>query len=44
MLIHLLDWQGSADLRTLALADGLAIFPADREEFSTGEIVSVLRF
>jgi len=41
-LIRLLDWQGSADLRTLARADGLAVFPTDRTEFEPGESVTVL--
>lgn len=41
-MLKLLDWQGSADLRTLTLADGLAIFPAGRTEFEAGESLSVL--
>jgi molybdopterin molybdotransferase len=42
-LVRLLDWQGSADLRTLTRADGLAVFPAERQEFGPGETVTVLR-
>jgi molybdopterin molybdotransferase len=37
-----LDWAGSADLRTAALADGFAVFPAGDREFSAGEEVSFL--
>jgi molybdopterin molybdotransferase len=40
-LVELLDWHGSADLRTLAAADGLAYFPAGRERFPAGERVTV---
>ena len=41
-VVRLLNWLGSADLRTLAQADGLAIFPADRTEFEAGETVTVM--
>lgn len=37
-----LDWAGSADLRTLARADGLAVFPAGEQTYRAGEIVRVL--
>jgi molybdopterin molybdotransferase len=40
-VVELLDWHGSADLRTLAAADGLAYFPAGRERFAAGESVTV---
>jgi molybdopterin molybdotransferase len=41
-LARLLDWQGSADLRTLTCADGLAVFAADRCEYDPGETVTVM--
>ena len=41
-LVRLLDWQGSADLKTLTLAAGLAVFPAGSTVFEPGESVSVL--
>jgi molybdopterin molybdotransferase len=37
-----LDWAGSADLRSVAGADGFAVFPAGDREYSTGEIVGYL--
>ena len=37
-----LDWAGSADLRTVALADGFATFPSGDREFSAGEEISFL--
>jgi molybdopterin molybdotransferase len=37
-----LDWAGSADLRTVALADGFAIFPAGERVYEAGEIVGFL--
>jgi molybdopterin molybdotransferase len=43
-VVRLLDWQGSADLRTLTSADGLALFPAGRCEFEPGETVTVTLF
>jgi molybdopterin molybdotransferase len=42
--VHLLAWQGSADLRTLARADGLAVFPAGLTQFEAEESVTVLLF
>lgn len=41
-LARLLDWKGSADLRTLACADGLALFPAGRSEYAMDETVQVM--
>jgi molybdopterin molybdotransferase len=37
-----LDWAGSADLRTVARADGFAIFPAGGRAYQAGEIVGFL--
>ncbi len=37
-----LDWAGSADLRTVALADGFAAFPAGDRPFAPGEFVPFL--
>jgi molybdopterin molybdotransferase len=37
-----LDWAGSADLKTVALADGFAIFPAGDRTYEQGEIVGFL--
>ncbi len=37
-----LDWAGSADLRTIASADGFAIFPVGARVYSQGEIVEFL--
>jgi molybdopterin molybdotransferase len=42
--IETLDWAGSADLRSVAEADGFAIFPAGDREFREGEIVRFLPF
>lgn len=42
--VETLDWAGSADLRSVAEADGFAIFPAGDREFRQGEIVRFLRF
>jgi len=41
-LVEPLDWHGSADLPTLARADGLALFPAERTQFEAGESITVL--
>lgn len=38
-----LAWQGSADLRTLAQADVLAMFAAGSRHYEAGELVTVLR-
>jgi molybdopterin molybdotransferase len=40
--IALPDWAGSADLRTVAGADGFAIFAAGERTYSQGEIVGFL--
>jgi molybdopterin molybdotransferase len=37
-----LDWAGSADLRTVALADGFAAFPAGDARFQVGDPVGFL--
>lgn len=37
-----LDWHGSADLPTLARANCLAFFPAERQRFETGETATVM--
>ncbi len=37
-----LDWAGSADLRTVALADGFAAFPAGDRAYRTGEEIPFL--
>ncbi len=39
---HPLDWAGSADLRTVAMADGFAVFPAGDRDFEAGEAVGFL--
>ena len=40
--IATLDWSGSADLRTVAAADGFAVFPAGDRDYAAGEIVGYL--
>jgi molybdopterin molybdotransferase len=40
--IKTLDWAGSADLRTVARADGFAVFPSGDRNFEPGEIVGFL--
>ena len=37
-----LDWAGSADLRTVALADGFAAFPAGDAAFRAGDSIEFL--
>jgi molybdopterin molybdotransferase len=37
--IETLDWAGSADLRTVAMADGFAAFPAGDRDYEPGESV-----
>lgn len=37
-----LAWSGSADLRTVAQADGFAVFPAGDRDYAQGEIVQFL--
>lgn len=38
--VELLDWRGSADLRTLTDADALAYFPAGEQVYAPGEPVT----
>jgi molybdopterin molybdotransferase len=40
--IETLDWSGSADLRTVASADGFAVFSAGDHDYAPGEIVGFL--
>lgn len=40
-LVRLLDWQGSADLATLAQADALAYFPAGDQDYEAGRTVTI---
>jgi molybdopterin molybdotransferase len=40
--VELLDWAGSADLKTVAEADGFAIFAAGERTYEKGEIVGFL--
>jgi molybdopterin molybdotransferase len=40
-LVEPLDWQGSADLRTLASASALAYFPLGQRTYAPGDPVSV---
>lgn len=40
-VVRTLSWQGSADLRTLADANGLACFPAGDRHYAAGERVDV---
>jgi len=42
-LVTLLSWKGSGDLKTLAEANCLAIFPGEERAFRTGEELAVLR-
>ena len=37
-----LPWAGSPDLRTVAAADGFAIFPAGDRDYAAGEEVEFL--
>lgn len=41
LIAELLPWQGSADLRTLTEAQGLAFFPAGEKRYSPGDTVGV---
>jgi molybdopterin molybdotransferase len=41
--IRLLPWQGSADLRALADAQMLAIFPAGEHNYAPGDLVDILQ-
>jgi molybdopterin molybdotransferase len=40
--LETLAWAGSADLRTVAAADGFAVFPAGDRDYDPGEIVGFL--
>jgi molybdopterin molybdotransferase len=40
--VTVLPWQGSADLATLASANGLVRFPAEKRPFEAGAVVEVL--
>ena len=40
--VTVLPWQGSADLATLASANGLVRFPAEKRPFEPGAVVEVL--
>jgi molybdopterin molybdotransferase len=40
----LLPWQGSADLATLARANGLARFSAEKQQLAAGSLVEVMLF
>ena len=42
--LHPLRWAGSADLRTVALADGFAAFAAGDHEYAAGDEVGYLPF
>jgi len=42
LAIEPLDWAGSADLRTVAQADGFAVFPAGDRHYLPGEVVDFL--
>lgn len=42
LAVEPLDWGGSGDLRTVAEADGFAIFPAGDREYDEGERVGFL--
>jgi molybdopterin molybdotransferase len=41
-LVATLDWAGSADLRTAALAEGFAVFPPGDREYAAGTVVLFL--
>lgn len=42
-LLELLDWRGSADLRTLTDADALAHFPTDERKYASGDVIGAVR-
>lgn len=42
LLCHPLDWKGSADQRTIASANGLALFAAGDHDYSTGDPIRVI--
>lgn len=43
-VVRVLDAQGMPDLKTLASASGLAVFPAGHQDFVPGQTVSVMCF
>jgi molybdopterin molybdotransferase len=43
LVVKPLDWAGSADLRTVALADGFALFPAGNRDYDPGDLLGFLR-
>ena len=42
LTVEPIDWQGSADQRSLVAANGLAMFPAGDHDFSPGDLVSTI--
>jgi molybdopterin biosynthesis enzyme len=40
-VVELLDWQGSADLRTLAEANCLAFLPPGEKVYALGDLIDV---
>ena len=40
--VEIVKWQGSGDLAAFARADCLLVIPPDREEFNTGEMMTIL--
>lgn len=42
VVVHLVDWKGSADLRSPAESNGLAVFPAGIEQFPAGTTIDVI--
>jgi molybdopterin biosynthesis enzyme len=41
-IVEILRWQGSADLATLASANGLVRLPAEKQRFEAGASLDVL--
>lgn len=42
--ISLIPWQGSADLQSTVLSNGLAIFPEGDHEYRAGDLIDVILF
>ena len=40
--IRLIDWRGSADLRSAIDADGLAVFPIGEQHFASGSVIEMI--
>jgi len=40
--VHLVAWQGSADLQATIEADAMAVLPADKDRYPTGTAVDVI--